>query len=142
MLADLLASVGVIAAAGVMLITGWHIVDPLVSAAIGLFILPRTWTLLREAVGVLLEGTPAGVNVEAVRQALSGVDGVADVHDLHVWSLTSGMNALSAHLLLARGASHDAVRLSAASAVTAAFPIAHVTLQTEVQPCADAAVHR
>jgi cobalt-zinc-cadmium efflux system protein len=140
-LADLLASVGVIVAAAVMMVTGWFVVDPIISAAIGLFILPRTWTLLREAVGVLLEGTPAGVNVAALRETLRSVNGVAGVHDLHVWSLTSGVNAMSAHLLLAPGASHDEVRSEAATAVTNGFPVAHVTLQTEVQPCGDAAAH-
>ncbi len=96
---DLLTSVGVIAAALIMLTTGWYYADPLISAGIGLFILPRTWMLLRDAVGVLLEGTSTDVNVAALREAIGNVAGVASVHDLHVWSLTvfplwSGKNAV------------------------------------------------
>jgi cobalt-zinc-cadmium efflux system protein len=84
-----------------MLTTGWYYADPILSAAIGLFILPRTWKLMSEAVGILLEGTPSNVNLAAVREALLAVRGVAGVHDLHVWTLTSGMNALSAHVVIA-----------------------------------------
>src|SRR5438105_4029909 len=92
-------SLALLADAGHML-TGWTRADPLLSAAIAIFILPRTWTLLTEAVGVLLEGTPADVNLPAVREALQALPGVAAVHDLHVWTLTSGVNALSAHVVL------------------------------------------
>ncbi|MFN2512916.1 MAG: TolC family protein [Pyrinomonadaceae bacterium] len=81
--------------------TGWYYADPMISAGIGLFILPRTWLLLRDAVGVLLEGTPADVNLAALREAIKDVAGVADVHDLHVWSLTSDVNAMSVHAVLA-----------------------------------------
>ncbi|HVQ39764.1 MAG TPA: cation diffusion facilitator family transporter, partial [Pyrinomonadaceae bacterium] len=106
---DLLTSIGVIAAALVMLTTGWYYADPLISAGIGLFILPRTWMLLRDAVGVLLEGTPTDVNLAALREAIGNVAGVASVHDLHVWSLTSGVNAMSVHTVLADHGLHDEV---------------------------------
>ncbi len=108
-LSDMLTSVGMVAASVIMLTTGWYYADPLISAGIGLFILPRTWMLLRDAVGVLLEGTPADVNLTALRDAIKKVAGVADVHDLHVWSLTSGVNAMSVHVVLADHALHDEV---------------------------------
>ena len=140
-LSDMLSSVGVIIAAAIMWTTGWYYADPLLSAGIGLFILPRTWALLREALGVLLEGTPADINLAALRQALEQVGGVAGVHDLHVWSLTSGTNALSVHVILAEGASHDEVLLAAQRCATSAFRIAHATVQVERAGCADGETH-
>ena len=82
-LSDMLTSIGVIAAGIIMLTTGWYYADPIISAGIGVFILPRTWMLLRDAVGVLLEGTPHDVNLAALRESIRTVEGVADVHDLH-----------------------------------------------------------
>lgn len=140
-LSDLLSSVGVVAGAAIMLATGWSIVDPIISAAIGLFILPRTWALLREAVGVLLEGTPSDVNLTALRDALLSVAGVAGVHDLHVWTLTSGVNAMSVHVVLQDGADHDAVRCALRSAVSAPFGVAHITVQAERGHCDDSEAH-
>ena len=130
-LSDALTSVGVIAAGGVMGATGWYAVDPIVSAGIGLFILPRTWRLLSDAVAILLEGTPAGVELPAVRAAIQGVPGVADVHDLHAWVLTSGVNALTVHVAMAENASLADVLSGVHEAVTHDFPIAHVTVQAE-----------
>ena len=130
-LSDLVSSVGVILAAVVMWTTGWRYADPLVSAAIGLFIVPRTWALLRQAVGILLEGTPSDVNIEALRGALSEIPGISDVHDLHVWSLSSGVNAMSAHVVRAEDASSDDVLRRACDCVVRTFPIGHVTIQVE-----------
>ena len=131
-LSDMLTSIGVIVAGLIMLTTGWYYADPLVSAGIGLFILPRTWKLLREAVGVLLEGTPADVNLTAVRATIVGVPGVAGVHDLHVWSLTSGTNALSAHVVTTPdGARLDLLQAVHAAIVSAHPTITHATLQIE-----------
>jgi len=98
---DALGSVGVIIAALIMWATGWYYADPLFGVLIGLFILPRTWKLLTQAVNILLESTPAHINIAAVEQAVLRVDGVEAVHDLHVWTITSGMEALSAHVVLA-----------------------------------------
>lgn len=130
-LSDMLTSVGVIVAGIIMLTTGWYYADPLISAGIGLFIFPRTWALLKDAVGVLLEGTPSDVNIAALRESLSKVEGVAQIHDLHVWSLTSGVNALSVHAVLAEGAEHDDVLARVHEHCTTDFRIAHVTAQTE-----------
>jgi len=138
---DLLTSIGVIVAAITMLTTGWYYADPLISAGIGLFILPRTWMLLRDAVGVLLEGAPTDVNLAAMREALGNVAGVASVHDLHVWSLTSGVNAMSVHAVLADHALHDEVLASVQRKVTSEFKIAHATVQVECRGCAAYETH-
>ena len=97
-LSDALASLGVIAAGILMLTTRWVWADPLVSAGIGLFILPRTWTLLDQAVHILMEGTPYDVDIASLEQAVKRVENVGAVHDLHIWAITSGYNALSAHI--------------------------------------------
>jgi cobalt-zinc-cadmium efflux system protein len=128
---DLLTSIGVIAGAIIMLATGWYYADPLISAGIGLFILPRTWVLLRDAIGVLLEGTPSDVNIAAVREAIASTPGVAGVHDPHVWSLTSGVNALSAHIVLAGSGHHVAIRQAIRAQLTTQVSVHHLTLQME-----------
>lgn len=138
---DMLSSLGVIAAGLIMWATNWYYADPLFSAGIGLFILPRTWTLLREAVGVLLEGTPSDVNVASLREAIAGVPGVASVHDLHVWSLTSGLNAMSAHAVLAAGASYEEVLRAVQVRVTTDFDISHTTIQIEPDGHAEREAH-
>ena len=134
-LSDMLTSIGVIAAGIIMLTTGWYYADPIISAGIGVFILPRTWMLLRDAVGVLLEGTPHDVNLAALRESIQTVEGVADVHDLHVWSLTSGMNAMSVHAVLADHSLHDEVLAAVQKKVTSEFKIAHATVQVECKGC-------
>ena len=130
-MSDMLSSLGVIGAALIMWLTGWRAVDALVSAAIGVFILPRTWSLLRQATGVLLEGTPSDVNLPALREAVSRLSGVSGVHDLHVWTLTSGVNAMSAHVICEDGVSRDDVLDRVHRCVTSEFKIAHVTVQLE-----------
>ena len=136
-LADAVSSVGVIVGAAVMTLTGWYWVDPLVAVLIAIFILPRTLTLLREAVQVLLEGTPRDVDIAAVRGAMEAVDGVKTVHDLHVWTLTSGVHALSAHAILQDGAAHGEVLAALRHRVTHGFPISHVTVQIEERCCGE-----
>jgi cobalt-zinc-cadmium efflux system protein len=97
---DVLGSAAVVLAAAIIAITGWWIVDPLASIAVALLILPRTWLLLRDALDVLLEATPRGVALAAVRRHILDVPGVQDVHDLHAWTITSGMPVLSAHVVV------------------------------------------
>ena len=134
---DALASLGVVLAAVIILATGWLGADAIVSAAIGLFILPRTWRLLRDAVDVLLEGTPRDVELPLLRQALLRLPGVVDVHDLHVWSLTSDVHAMSAHVIRSQAAGHDDVLALVREAVLEGFAIHHVTLQVESAECGD-----
>ena len=137
---DALGSVGVIVAGVIMLTTGWYYADPLFSVLIGMFILPRTWRLLTQAVNVLLEGAPAHINVAAVKEAMLQVDGVAAVHDLHVWTITSGIDALSAHVVLADDADpQDASRVleALATRLREEFGIEHTTIQIEHVSLAD-----
>ena len=136
-LADAASSVGVILGAAVMMATGWYWVDPVVALLIAIFILPRTFILLRDAVQVLLEGTPREVDISAVREAMEDVSGVKTVHDLHVWTLTSGVHALSAHALLHDGAPHGEVLDALRHRVTHHFPITHVTVQLEERCCGE-----
>ena len=136
-LADAASSVGVIVGAAVIMATGWYWVDPVVAVLIAIFILPRTFTLLHEAVQVLLEGTPREVDIAAVREAIEEVAGVKTVHDLHVWTLTSGVHALSAHAILHDGAPHAEVLAALRHRVTHGFPISHVTVQLEERCCGE-----
>jgi cobalt-zinc-cadmium efflux system protein len=135
--ADALSSVGVIVGATIIAFTGFYVVDPLVAVAIALFVLPRSWALLRETLHVLLEGTPREVDLAALRTAMEEVPGVKTVHDLHVWTLTSGVHALSAHAILQEGATHGQVLGELRTRVTAGFPISHVTVQLEERCCGE-----
>jgi len=134
---DALMSLGVLAAGVTISLTGWYGADALASAAIGLFILPRTWRLLKEAVGILLEGTPSQVSLVALRDALRAIPGVQDVHDLHVWALTSGVHAMSAHIVRADDAVHDDLLNRVWDAILLNFAIHHVTLQVESAGCVE-----
>lgn len=128
---DLLGSIGVLVAGGVIWLTGWNWVDPAFSVVIGLFILPRTWRLLREAVDVLLEGTPAGVDLNAVEKALAESRSVEGVHDLHAWSVTSGKNLLSAHVRVEEGTDRDEILRQLRKLLRERFGFDHVTLEIE-----------
>ncbi len=128
---DMLGSAGAIVAALVMLATGWYLADPLLSAGIGLLVLWSAWRLMRESVDVLLEATPAGIDPVAIRAALGGIDGVEGVHDLHVWTVTSGLVALSAHVEVAAGSDWERLLPEAADLLAAQFGIGHITLQPE-----------
>ncbi|WP_433386847.1 cation diffusion facilitator family transporter [Micromonospora sp. KLBMP9576] len=130
-LGDLLGSLGVIGAALLIVTTGWWWADPLVAVAIGAFILPRTWRLARAALRILVQAAPEHLQVTAVHDRLAAVPGVAEVHDLHVWTLTSGMEVVSAHLSLAPDAEVGAVLAAARAALREDFQIAHATLQLE-----------
>jgi cobalt-zinc-cadmium efflux system protein len=129
--ADTLGSIGVIVAAVVMWGTGWGWVDPVIGAAIGLFILPRAWRLGRDALRILVQAAPAGIDISAVSSALTAIDGVADVHDLHVWTLTSEMDVLTAHLGVTPGADRQAVLVNARTLLAERFHLSHATLQVE-----------
>jgi cobalt-zinc-cadmium efflux system protein len=130
-LGDLVGSVGVLVGAGVIAGTGWFLVDPLVAVGVGLFILPRTWKLGRDAVRILVQAAPQHLDVAAMRSALGRVPGVCDVHDLHVWTLTSGMDVASAHLGIEREAEVATVLTAAREALQDGYGIEHATLQVE-----------
>lgn len=130
-LSDMLTSIGVIAAAIIMLATGWYYADPIISAGIGLFILPRTWILLKDAVGILLEGVPSDIKIAELKKAIAQIPGVISSHDLHVWSLTSGLNALSVHVVINKEAIPDETLKLITDKLTKGFTIAHTTIQIE-----------
>jgi cobalt-zinc-cadmium efflux system protein len=130
---DMLGSLGVIAAALVIRFTGWNWVDSVVAAGIGLWVLPRTWVLLKEALNILLQGVPKDVDIEALEAQLLAVDGIKEIHDLHVWSLTSGKNVLSLHVVadLAKRAEQEI--LSDVDRVVRSFNIPDLTVQVEAE---------
>lgn len=136
-LGDALGSAAVLVAGVVILLTGWTTADIVASFGIGILVLPRAWKLLREALDVLLEAAPRGVDLDDVRVHILGVDGVLDVHDLHAWTITSGMPAMSAHVtvtdaaLAQRGVGRILDELS--GCVASHFGIDHATFQLEPQ---------
>jgi cobalt-zinc-cadmium efflux system protein len=129
--ADTLGSVAVIAAALVLALTGWTWVDAVAGAGVGLFILPRTWRLGAQAVRILLQAAPPHIDPDALRSDLGGLAGVVDVHDVHVWTLTSDMESASAHLMVAPGSDSHGVLDEARSLLQDRYGIAHATLQVE-----------
>jgi len=130
-LGDLVGSAAVIVAAILIWTTGWTGADAVASVAIAILIIPRTVGLLREAVNVLLEATPKGIDMREVRAHILGADGVADVHDLHAWTITSGMNVVSAHVVLAAGADAPSVLDELCRCLSGDFDIEHSTFQLE-----------
>ncbi|MGB7980742.1 MAG: cation diffusion facilitator family transporter [Candidatus Nanopelagicales bacterium] len=133
-LGDLLGSVAVVVAAGTIAVTGWLWVDPLASVLVALMILPRTWTLLRDAVDVLLEGTPKGVDLAQVREHLLTAPGVVDAHDLHAWTITSGMPVLSVHVVVdddTLAAGTGPILAELAGCLEDHFDVEHSTIQIE-----------
>ncbi|MDG4764989.1 cation diffusion facilitator family transporter [Solwaraspora sp. WMMD406] len=135
---DLIGSVGVIAAALVIATTGWWYADPAVAVGVGLFILPRTWRLATAAIRILVQAAPKHLDVPRVRDCLAAVPGVRDVHDLHVWTLTSGMEVASAHLTVEPAAEIGGVLRDARTALHREFGIDHATLQVEPPTPTDA----
>ena len=136
---DMLGSIGVIVGALVIRITGWNWVDSVIAVAIGLWVLPRTWVLLKDTLNILLEGVPEGIDLAAVRRSLLSLPGVLGVHDLHVWAVTSGRTSLTVHLVHAPDVAAPADLLARAREVLAAdHHITHTTVQLETQPCAQA----
>jgi cobalt-zinc-cadmium efflux system protein len=131
-LGDALGSVGALGAAAIIMLTGWTLADPIVSIALALLILIGAWRLMRESTDILLEAVPRHVSVADVHSRMLGVAGVSAVHDLHVWTVTSGMVAMSGHAIVPQLASHPEV-LEAIRAELARLGIAHVTIQLEVQ---------
>ena len=130
-LSDMLGSLGVIVAALVVMATGWTLADPIVGAGIGLFIVPRTWNLLRQAVHILMEGTPPEIDMALLEKSLLGLPGVTAVHDLHVWTLTSGLDAMSGHVVVADMPDARPVLVAAGTLLADEFGLKHTTIQIE-----------
>lgn len=140
-LSDLLGSFGVILAAIVIAITGWPYADPITAAGIGLFILPRTYKLGAEAVRILLEAAPSRYDGDEARRKILALDGVAEVHDLHVWTLTTGIEAASAHIVVEEGASSEQVLRSVKEVLSRDYDVAHSTIQCEPAGFAESSTH-
>jgi cobalt-zinc-cadmium efflux system protein len=128
---DLLGSIGAIVAAAVILATGWTTVDSMVSVLIAALILFSSWTLVREAVDVLMEAVPSHVQVEHLERALATIPGVEEVHDLHVWTLTTGRYALSAHVVARNRVGDDGLLAAMTEICRRDFQIEHTTIQVE-----------
>lgn len=133
-LGDAISSAVVIAAGLAILLTGWTVVDVLAGALIALLILPRTWALLRQTVNILLEGAPPHLDVTEIEDALRSAPSVRRVHDLHVWTLTSGREAMSAHVVVEAGAPTDKILEDLHLVLHARFGIDHTTIQIETEP--------
>jgi cobalt-zinc-cadmium efflux system protein len=129
--ADLLGSAGVVVAALVIVVSGWTLIDPLVSIAIALLIVGSAWGVLRDSTAILMEQTPSGIDASAVARAIVEVPGVTNVHDLHVWRITSGFDALAAHVLVGRSEDCHALRHDIERVLTDRFGITHTTLQVD-----------
>jgi cobalt-zinc-cadmium efflux system protein len=130
-LADTAGSVGVILAALAIRATGWEWIDPAVGVAVGVFILPRTWRLAGRAVRILVQAAPPGTDVAGIGDDLGAIEGVVDVHDLHVWTLTSEMEVASAHIMVRAGTDAHGVLDQARALLHDRYDIAHATLQIE-----------
>jgi len=130
-LADLLGSLGVIVAAVIILATGWLYADPLISVVIGVLVAASSWTVLRESVAILLEMTPSELDAEEVKARMLSVESVTNVHDLHIWTITSGFPALSAHVLVEPGADCHGKRRELERLLEAEFELDHTTLQVD-----------
>ena len=133
-LADLASSVGVVVAGVVVLATGWVYADPVAAILIGVLVVLSTIGVLRETVGVLLEGAPSGMDAREVGAAIASTEGVVGVHDLHLWTITSGFPALSAHVLVAAGADCHSIRRELELLLRDRFELTHTTLQVEHAP--------
>ena len=133
--ADMLGSLGVIGAAIAIYFTGLNWIDPIVAIAIGLWVLPRTWILLRDTTHILLQGVPRGFDLIAIRTAMAEMQGVNGVHDLHLWSVAGDDASLTAHVAIGGVEDAEAVRRAVTVMLEAQFAIHHVTIQTEAVPC-------
>jgi cobalt-zinc-cadmium efflux system protein len=130
-LADLASSVGVVVAALLLLLAGWELADPIAGLLIGGLVLASTIGILRESIEILLEGAPAGIDTAELDRALRSVGDVVDVHDLHIWTITSGFPALSAHVLVEPRADCHGIRRELEQVLRERFELTHTTLQVE-----------
>lgn len=135
-LADTVGSAGVLLAGLLTWAFGWYLADPLIAVGVGLFVLPRTWKLARQALRILVQQAPEGVDLHELRGELAALPSVDEVHDLHVWTLTSGMEVASAHLTTPPEADHGYVLVAAQQLLAERYEIEHATLQVEPAECA------
>ncbi|MNQ80101.1 Cadmium, cobalt and zinc/H(+)-K(+) antiporter [compost metagenome] len=130
-LGDALGSVGAIVAGALMLLFGWYVADPLISIIVSLLILKGAYSVLKSTLHILMEGTPSAISISNVKQVLEEIDGVIDVHDLHVWTITSGIEALSCHLLIMDDRDSQEILQQGITRIEKQFGITHATIQIE-----------
>ena len=140
-LSDALGSVQAIAAGALIWAFGWNFVDPIASVMIGLLVIYSSWSLIQQSVAVLMEGTPGHIKVDEVRSALLRLPDVSEVHDLHVWTISSGFVTLSAHLTCLDPAKRDDVLQAAQHVLASRFHIRHTTIQLDRDPSCESAAH-
>lgn len=133
--ADMVGSLGVILAAVIIYFTKWAWVDAVVAAGIGIWVLPRAWTVLKESTNILLEGVPLDISLQEVEKALLAVPGVCETHDLHIWALSGGKNSLTVHVVLTEEGNEQAVLEQVTNMLATRFSIRHVTVQVEAAAC-------
>jgi cobalt-zinc-cadmium efflux system protein len=139
---DLLGSLGAIVAGGVMLLTGWYAADAVAAVLIGVLVLFGVWALMREALDVLMEAVPPHIDLESLRRDLESVSGTEAVHDLHVWTLTTGRYALSAHAVIDGSVDGECILDRMRAVLAEKFDVEHVTIQLEkARPCEPESVH-
>jgi cobalt-zinc-cadmium efflux system protein len=145
MAADAAIALGVVLAGVTIVVTGWHWLDPVTSLVISLLVILGTWGLLKDSVNLALQAVPAGIDTVAVRQYLASIEGVADLHDLHIWGMSTTETALTAHLVFPGGFPGDALRNDIARELRRRFSIGHATIQFEEgdpnAPCELAPAH-
>ena len=130
---DAIGSVGAIVAGLVMWRTGWYLADPLISVFIGVLILFSSWSLVRDSLSVLMQAVPKGIRLEEVRQTIEAVEGVSEVHDLHVWAVTSDIFTLSAHAVVENGGDFHEVLNGIEETLKERYNIEHITIQLEIE---------
>ncbi|MFC0215774.1 cation diffusion facilitator family transporter [Paenibacillus chartarius] len=130
-LGDALGSVGAIVAGLVMMVFGWYVADPIISVLVALLILKGAWGVIKHTLHILMEGTPITVNQAEVKRTLESIDGVKDVHDLHIWTITSGLDSLSCHLLIEDDKDDQQILQQAIRLIADKFKIQHTTIQIE-----------
>jgi cobalt-zinc-cadmium efflux system protein len=134
---DMLGSIGVIVGALIIRYTGLMWVDSIIAVAIGIWVLPRTWLLLKETLNILLEGVPDGIDLTAIKKTMLSIDGVVDIHDLHIWAVTSGKVNLTSHVVIKNDRDCEHVMSLVRNQLSSQFCITHTTLQHEYSKCSD-----
>jgi len=132
---DMIGSIGVIIASLLIMFKGWEIADPIASIGMGVFILPRTWNLLKQVTHVLLEGTPSHIDLDEVEDELSGIEGVLALHDIHIWTITSGIDVMTAHVKIADFSEGNKILNDIKKLLVSKFNILHSTIQLETDMC-------
>lgn len=135
-LGDALGSIGAIIAGILMLLFDWYVADPIISVLVALLILKSAWGIIKHSVHILMEGTPITIDQEKVKEALTEIDGVINIHDLHIWTITSGLDSLSCHILIEDNKDSQEILQQAISKINEKFHIEHTTIQIETSSIA------